>query len=122
LDRETADQSDPLGIKRVRTHRVPLGINFYHPFGFSAGFKVTYIDQEGKFHLQNTPLNSFKFGEDHFWVFDASINYRLPKRFGLITVGAKNLFDKSFNYQDSDPLNPTMQRKRLVYGKITLAF
>jgi outer membrane receptor protein involved in Fe transport len=57
-----------------------------------------------------------------FWVFDASISYRLPKRFGLITVGAKNLFDKSFRYQDSDPLNPMMQPKGLVYGKLTLAF
>ncbi len=122
LDRERADQSDPLGIRHVRTHRAPLGINFYHPLGFSAGVKATYIDQEGKFHLQNTPLDTFMSGEDQFWVFDASISYRLPKRFGLFTVGAKNLFDKSFRYQDSDPLNPMMQPRRLVYGKFTLAF
>jgi outer membrane receptor protein involved in Fe transport len=61
-------------------------------------------------------------GEDQSLVFDASISYRLPKRLGLITVGAKNLFDKSFRYQDSDPLNPMMQPRRLVYGKFTLAF
>ena len=122
LDRETADQSDALGIKHVKTHRVPLGINFYHPLGFSTGLKATYINQRGKFHLQNTPLDTFMSGEDQFLVFDASISYRLPKRLGLITVGAKNLFDKSFRYQDSDPLNPMMQLRRLVYGKFTLAF
>lgn len=122
LDREKADQSDPLGIKHVKTHRVPLGINFYHPSGFNAGLKATYINQEGKFHLQNTPLDTFVPGEDQFWVFDASISYRLPNGLGLITVGAKNLFDKSFRYQDSDPLNPMIQPSRLVYGKITLAF
>jgi len=122
LDRETADQSDPLGIRHVKTHRVPLGINFYHPLGFSAGLKATYINQKGTFHLQNTPLDTFMSGEDQFWVFDASISYRLPKRFGLITVGAKNLFDKSFRYQDSDPINPMMQPSRLIYGKFTLAF
>ena len=122
LDRERAGLSDPLGIKHVSTHRVPFGINFYHPLGFSAGLKATYINQKGKFHLQNTPSDAFESGEDQFWVFDASINYRLPKRFGLITVGAKNLFDKSFRYQDSDPLNPMMQPRRLVYGKFTLAF
>jgi outer membrane receptor protein involved in Fe transport len=60
--------------------------------------------------------------EDQFWVFDASISYRLPKRFGLLTVVAKNLFDKSFRFQDTDPENPRMQPKRLVLAKVTLAF
>ena len=61
-------------------------------------------------------------GSDHFWLADAFIGYRLPKRFGLITVGAKNLFNKSFNYHDTDPENPTIQPSRLVFGKVTLAF
>jgi outer membrane receptor protein involved in Fe transport len=61
-------------------------------------------------------------GSDHFWLSDAFIGYRLPKRFGLITVGAKNLFNKSFNYHDTDFENPIIQPKRLIFGKLTLAF
>ena len=33
-------------------------------------------------------------------MFDAQIGYRLPKRFGIVTLQANNIFDKSFKYQD----------------------
>jgi Tfp pilus assembly protein PilF/opacity protein-like surface antigen len=105
---------------KVRTKRVPLGVSFFHPSGFIAMFKETYIDQNGDFLNQQS--GSVSPGSDHFWLADAFIGYRLPKRFGLITVGAKNLFNKSFNYHDTDPENPIIQPKRLVFGKITLAF
>jgi tetratricopeptide (TPR) repeat protein len=118
------------GIRNVKTHRVPLGINFYHPSGFSAQLKATYINQEGKFQPQGLPPDIFISGEDQFWIVDASISYRLPKRYGLISVGVKNLFNKSFKFQDTDihmgavniATSPTIQPKRLVFGKFTLAF
>jgi hypothetical protein len=112
------------GIRNVKTHRVPLGINFYHPSGFSAQLKATYINQEGKFQ-PNWPWvtpDTFISGDDQFCIVDASISYRLPKRYGLITVGAKNLFNKSFKFQDTDPVSPSIQPKPLVFGKFTLAF
>jgi outer membrane receptor protein involved in Fe transport len=112
----------------VKTHRVPLGINFYHPSGFSAQLKATYIHQDGKFQPQFSPW--FIRGEDQFCVVDAVINYRLPKRYGLISFGVKNLFNKSFKYQDTDvqmgavnnALSPTIQPKRFIFGKFTLVF
>jgi tetratricopeptide (TPR) repeat protein len=110
------------GIRDVKTHRFPIGINFYHPSGFSAQLKATYINQEGKFQPQFAFLNTFTPGEDQFCIVDASISYRLPKRYGLITVGVKNLFNKSFKFQDTDPVSPSIQPKRLVFGKFTLAF
>ena len=118
------------GIRNVKTHRIPIGINFYHPSGFSAQLKATYINQEGKFQLQGTAPDTFSPGKDQFCIVDASISYRLPKRYGFITVGVKNLFNKSFNFQDTDTqlgvvnaaLSPTIQPKRLVFGKFTVAF
>jgi len=116
------------GIRDVKTHRFPLGIHFYHPSGLSAQLKATYIHQDGKFQPQGSA--GFIPGEDQFCVVDASISYRLPKRYGLISVGVKNLFNKSFKFQDTDihmgtvntALSPTIQPKRLVFGKFTLAF
>jgi hypothetical protein len=88
------------GIRNVKTHRFPLGINFYHPSGFSAQLKGTYIHQDGKFQPQGSA--GFIPGEDQFYIVDASISYRLPKRYGLISIGVKNLFNKSFKFQDTD--------------------
>src|SRR5262249_33779211 len=85
--------------KRLNTHRVPLGIGFFHPSGFSASLRAMYVNQDGKnFILQSGEIRS---GEDDFWTVDAAINYRLPKRYGLITVGATNLFDHKFQFFDT---------------------
>jgi outer membrane receptor protein involved in Fe transport len=106
-------------IAKSQTHRIPLGINFFHTWGFSAGLKATFIDQEGEFV---DSLGLIVPGDDQFWVVDASIGYRLPKRWGLITIEARNLFDEEFKFQDTDPKNPLISPERLILARFTLAF
>jgi opacity protein-like surface antigen len=106
------------GLTDLKTHRIPLGINFFHPLGFSAGLKTTYIKQEGEFTDYEGGVVE---GKDNFWVFDTTFGYRLPKRFGLITLGVRNLFDKHLHYQDMDSKNPTIYPERFIFGRLTLA-
>jgi outer membrane receptor protein involved in Fe transport len=61
-------------------------------------------------------------GNDDFWVVDAGISYRLPRRYGVLTIGVTNLFDEQFKYQETDLRNPTIQPARAVFGRLTLAF
>jgi hypothetical protein len=86
-------------------------------------FKATYFDQKGSFLPQGAdPLpENLVSGDDQFWLCDAAIGYRLPRRLGIISVGAKNLFDKSFHYFDTDRLNPAIQPARLFFARITLS-
>jgi len=109
--------------KTLETQRVPLGINFSHPSGLSASFKATYYHQKGTYLPQGAdPLpENLVDGKDSFWLCDAAIGYRLPQRYGMISIGAKNLFDQSFRYFDTDPLNPAIQPDRIFYAKITLS-
>ncbi len=109
------------GALWVDTHYVPLGINFYHPSGLSAFLKGTYVDQKGKFERLDN-VGTFTRGQDDFWLLDAAISYRLPKRYGFITVGAANLLDEKFQYFDTDRDNPRIQPERYIFGKVTLAF
>ena len=112
----------------VDTHRVPLGVNFYHPSGLIAQFRATYVYQDGDFIDWNktwtTPpfTNQYSTWSDNFWVCDALLGYRLPKRFGLISIEAKNIFNQGFNFQDTDPANPSITPDRLIVGRITLNF
>jgi outer membrane receptor protein involved in Fe transport len=99
---------------------VPLGISFFHPSGFSAGLSTTYLNQHGKFEPGAPGV--FVTGKDDFWLVDAAISYRLPKRYGQITVGANNLFDKSFKFRDTDPVSPSIQPRRFIFARLTLAF
>ncbi len=111
---------EPMGAKDVETNYFPLGINFFHPSGFYGGLKGTYVNQKGSFE-RRFPVGIFD-GEDKFWLVDAAVGYRLPKRFGLLSIGVTNLFDKEFQYYDTDPENPRIQPARSVFAKITISF
>ena len=58
---------------------------------------------------------------DQFWLVDAAINYRLPKRYGFVTVGAKNLFDEEFDYFEIDQNNLRIQQDSQIFFKLTLS-
>ena len=118
LDR---DEDYNLNVKSAETSYVPLGINFFHPSGLSASFKGTYIDQNGRFNRLDAPVGVTENGQDSFWLFDAAISYRFPKRYGFFTVGVRNLTDEGFEYFDTDPNNPRVQPDRFFFVSVTLA-
>jgi tetratricopeptide (TPR) repeat protein len=114
------DKDFAFGAKDLRTHYVPLGINFFHPSGLSASLKGTYIDQDGKFEKLGNP-GTFEDGDDNFWLVDAAVSYRFPKRYGFFTVGVTNLFNEDFEHFDTDLNNPRVQPDRSFFVKVTLA-
>jgi len=109
---------------RIRTHRLPLALRYFDPRGYLAGIKASYIDQEGDFSSGPgvMPGAATDAQDDRFWIVDASVGYRLPKRRGMVSVGASNLFDESFHFVDTDPFNPRIYPERIVYGRVTLNF
>ncbi len=65
---------------------------------------------------------SVRDGSDRFWVVDAALGYRLPKRYGMVAVEVKNLFDEEFQFQDTDAANPSIYPERLALVRVTLSF
>lgn len=104
----------------LTTIKIPIGIHFYHPSGIGLQLKATLVDQRGVFHSVGD-TNGEK-DSDTFLVMDASINYRMPKRWGILTFGVRNLWDQDFHFQDTDPANPDIAPERLVFMKITMDF
>jgi outer membrane receptor protein involved in Fe transport len=102
---------------KLNTHRVPIGLNLFHPSGLSASLTATYYNQDGRFPR----LGGVQRGESDFWTVDASINYRLPKRYGFLTMGAANLFDRRFKYFETDRDNLRIQPDRVLFVRVTLA-
>ena len=113
------DEDAAMGAKNVDTHLFPLGINFFHYSGMSASLIGTYVNQDGRFDRKDTP-GVFSDGDEEFFLIDATIRYRLPKRYGFLTFGVKNLADKNFEYFESDSDNPRFLPDRLFYGKVTI--
>jgi len=114
------DPTFAFGAKTVETYMVPVGVSFFHPSGLSVSVKETYVHQQGSFEHFSAP-GIFEDGHDSFWLLDAAINYRLPKRYGLITLGVTNLTNEHFQFFDSDPLNPRIVPERFFFARVTLA-
>ena len=114
-----AEANNPGGLAKLDTHRVPLTMALYHPSGVSFRLRGTFVDQEGRIENASGDVVS---GSDRFFVLDASIGYRLPRRWGLVTIEAKNLLDERFRFQDTDPASPRIAPERLVLVRFTLAY
>jgi outer membrane receptor for monomeric catechols len=102
----------------VTTHSVPVELRFFHPSGIFAGARATFVDQSGRFEI-NDNLRS---DSDQFWVADAALGYRLPNRWGLTALEVSNLFDRHFHFQDVDPSSPTILPERTILGRLILRF
>jgi outer membrane receptor protein involved in Fe transport len=113
------DEDVAFSFKEVTTHRVPLGLRLFHPLGVSAALKATYFNQKGDFIRRD--VTDVESGEDDFWVVDAAISYRLPKRYGFITLGATNLFNQDFKFQETDLRSMSIQPDRFIFARMTLA-
>ena len=119
-ERITKDTEVGFFFREVTTHRIPLGLRLFHPSGVSFSLRGTYFNQDGKFIRQGG--TEFESGSSDFWVTDAAVSYRLPWRHGFVTVGATNLLDQQFRYQETDLRNPTVMPVRMFFTRVTLAF
>jgi tetratricopeptide (TPR) repeat protein len=118
---ERLEREEPsFGAIDSKTHKVPMGVSFFHPSGVGASFTASYYSQDGKFggYYATDPIEK---GESDFWLVDLALNYRLPKRYGIVSVGATNLFDKEFQFFDSDLNNASIQPGRTIFGAVTIA-
>jgi tetratricopeptide (TPR) repeat protein len=93
------DDSSALGDRTddsSLTHRVRLGLNYFHPRGWFAGAGGTWRHQTlDDFEPADGVLN----GQRDFWIVDATIGYQFPKRTGYVALAFNNLFDQDFRYQ-----------------------
>jgi hypothetical protein len=118
FDREFPSNGVYIGeLEHLDTHRLPLGLNFFHPCGLIARLRTSYVDQTGRYMGFEPETAS-----DQFWVVDASIGYRLPNRLGLISLEIRNLFDSEFKFHEMDSANPLMNPSQLIFLRFTLVF
>jgi tetratricopeptide (TPR) repeat protein len=109
------------GVQEATTKKVPLGLRFLHPSGITLAAKATHVSQDGLFAPKGGTCTPCQPGSTSFWLTDVALTYRLPKRYGFLSVGATNLSDHSFQYQETDFNNPTILPRKMAFARLTLA-
>lgn len=107
-------------VSRLKTERVPLSLRYFSENGFSAGIMVSYVDQE--IQQFDTISQIGENDQEQFWIVDASLVYRLPKRYGFVSLEVKNLFNEEFRFQEPDPDIATVYPDRIFLVKLSLNF
>ena len=114
-----ADDPGPDGILELKTHRIPIGIGVFQG-PLALRWTTSYIRQSAQLSVfEGFPVFDQR---NDFVVSDVAISYRLPQRAGLVSVAAKNIFDKPVMFQETDIANPRIARGRLVFATLTLSF
>ena len=107
---------------RMQTLTSPLSIQYFHPSGPFARLTSTYVRQQ--LDRRGTTDNA---GVNDFVLLDATLGYRLPKRWGILSFEGRNLLDEHFFYrniyfQQNEAINPRFVPVRTFFVRLTLNF
>jgi tetratricopeptide (TPR) repeat protein len=108
------------GILELKARRFPIGASVFTPSGITLRAGTTFVDEDGVFSA-GVGLDVIP-ADDSGWVTDVAAEYRLPGRLGLLSLQARNVFDKELNLVDTDPLNPRDAQGRIVLGSLRISF
>lgn len=125
VDRYKADGQVLAGFaQRVDTFNAPLSVRYFSPLGFFAVLTGDFVYQN-----VNKKDASSSQGQDHNFLVDATVGYRLPQRRGIISLEVRNVFDSKIKFQDdsfreSRELMATSRfsPERTFVGYLTLSF
>jgi hypothetical protein len=114
-------------MREIDTVSVPVGVRYFHHSGSFAVLTTTFVHQDVEFSRDS----GLRDQTDTFFVLDAGVGYRFPNRGGLISLEARNLLNKKFNFQDlsflsSQPDLPLSNKRfvpaRTFIGRFTVNF
>lgn len=120
----------------IDTLSIPTSLNYFNPNGLFFRLTGTYVRQDLERFSRKASINFFTReypkdikieGLDSFYLFDASIGYRLPQRKGLISFEGRNLLDEDFYFRNpqfygSQPIPPRYSPFRAILVQVTLNF
>jgi hypothetical protein len=121
------ENAPPIAPKQLNTTSFPLTISYFAPAGYFGTLAGTFVDQDV---FKTGPQDIFPEGHDRFFVLDATLGYRLPRRYGMFSVQGRNLLNERLKYQDDSFRSLGSQRtqispfipERAFFAQMTLNF
>ena len=111
------------GAYQVDTVSIPLTVRYFRSSGLFGELGATYVHQKvEKTGFLSPPDLTPLAGKENFILLDAAVGYRLPKRWGSLSLEAKNILNEHFRYEDiSRQLTPETGNLRFIPERSILA-
>ena len=111
----------------IDTLSIPASFSYFNPSGFFTRLTGTYVWQDINRKLPTANLPALQDGVSNFFLVDAAMGFRLPKRRGLLSIEARNLLDKKFsfrhmNFYESEATTSRFIPGRTIFARVTLNF
>ncbi|WP_442498955.1 FecR domain-containing protein [Methylobacter sp. sgz302048] len=119
--------------RKLFTHSVPLEFRYFDPSGFFSKLTGTYVNQETGTCTDQVCIEKLE-GDNKesssFFLLDAALGYRLPKRLGIVSIEGKNLLNKKYRFDDTSRMDNSniffnaseFIPQRAVFGRVVLNF
>jgi len=120
FERERLDEFNETPFM-MKTHLLPVVLGYFHPSGFFSRLQTTYVNQK-------VELITGDKVDDEFVLMDVTLGYRMPKRYGIMSIKIKNLFDENFDFEGIDSrtsqtaTNSPFVPERTLLISFTMAF
>ncbi len=104
------------GPTKLETMTLPLTVQYFDPSGIFTKFEAIYVNQDIKPGFKSSSNGD----EENFFLLNAAIGYRFPKRQGIFSIETLNLLDKEFRFQDINFQNSTVENPRFIPDRLLL--
>jgi Tfp pilus assembly protein PilF len=118
IDKPFSIPGFPTSVTETKVDKIPLGFRYFSPSGWTFGVKGTYVRE----NFYSGVVGSVTEQNSQFWLVDAMASYRLSQRRGFVSIGAINLFDRNFAYEQLDAINTEFQPSRMLFARVTLLY
>ena len=121
------DKKTSRDANAIKTLSTPLSLNYFNPLGIFSSITATYVNQHlERIEGQKEKATNTTRSED-FFLLDAVLGYRFPKRKGLITLEGRNLLNehfsfRSYNLQFNEISTPRFIPTRTFFVRFTVNF
>jgi Tfp pilus assembly protein PilF len=106
-------------FETMQLTEIPLSLKFVSRSGAWIGVTATGVEQQGQFDGPGGVAE----GSDTFWLLDAIVAYRLPRRMGTVSVEGTNLLDEEFQFQEIDQaVQPRYVPETQILLRISVSF
>jgi Tfp pilus assembly protein PilF len=119
-DKAVPDRAFEDAFGSVHTEYLPIAVRYFNRERVFAKLGATWVRQ----HVEQIDPELSNSGSK-FMIVDALLGYRLPRRLGTVSIEAKNLFNRRFNFQDdnfrtSEDRSPPFVPSRTLMFRLTL--